>query len=576
MAGQAEPLHVAGVSIPGLPLIVVGHNEHVAWGFTNLGADVQDVYIESLRGSGNTQEFEAVDGSWQPVIHLQEHIAVSHGVDQQLDVVATRHGDTVTPLLDPVLTKADRSLSLRWTLYDPTVLQLPVLAIAQAHDWPSFLQAFSGFGGPAQNVVYADDQGHIGYHAVGRVPLRGPAVRVAAQDIPDDLASPITPRSSTESPVIRKVPGALAGSGIQAPAAPVAAQLSGPLSPVPLVPSAAHEWSGYIPFDQLPQIYDPPGGVIATANARIVPDDYAYPVTLNWAAPYRNERIWHVLAHRTGLKVEDMPAIQIDIYSDLDHVLAQRLSYALDHSGTVTTKHGAGSQKTLHQAADLLRTWNGRVTTDSSAAYIVNAVKAVLWPMLLESHLQPAASGARTPPLEINAMYVWGERDYALEQILMHQPPRWLPAGYSSWDDFLTAAVTRALVESRAPSDLAGWHYGSTHTLDIEAPIFAQSALLRKFVGARTGTGEQPQSGDGTTVKQVGHTFGPSERFTADLSDLDHSTLNVVLGQSGNPLSPYYMDQFQAWLHGNTYALPFTDAAVNKAATHTLTLVPGR
>ncbi len=105
-------------------------------------------------------------------------------------------------------------------------------------------------------------------------------------------------------------------------------------------------------------------------------------------------------------------------------------------------------------------------------------------------------------------------------------------------------------------------------------PIFDQSQLLKNLLGRPTGTGPQPQSGDGTTVKQVGHTFGPSERFTADLSNLDHSTLNIVAGQSGNPFSQWFLNQFPAWYHGTTYQFPFTDAAVTQAATHTLTLTP--
>jgi penicillin amidase len=134
--------------------------------------------------------------------------------------------------------------------------------------------------------------------------------------------------------------------------------------------------------------------------------------------------------------------------------------------------------------------------------------------------------------------------------------------------------VLRGLQEGKAPGDLAKWRYGSIHTLDVEHPIFDQSQALRDLLGRRTGTGVLPQSGDGTTVKQVGHSFGPSERYTADLSDLDHSTLNIVLGESSNPDSPWFMDQFQAWYRGTTFALPFSQGAVNSATTHTLTLMP--
>ena len=132
-SAEESNLHVAGVSIPGLPLIVVGHNAHIAWGFTNLGADVQDVYIETLRGTGAQQpEFQTPDGAWQPVVHLPEIIAVKHGRDVILDVLATRHGQTLTPILTPVLPSTKpAAFALRWTLYDPANLELPTLHIAQ-------------------------------------------------------------------------------------------------------------------------------------------------------------------------------------------------------------------------------------------------------------------------------------------------------------------------------------------------------------------------------------------------------------------------------------------------------------
>ena len=567
LAASESDLHVSGVSIPGLPLIVVGRNAYIAWGFTNLGADVQDVYIETLRGEGSGQQFQAPDGAWQPVVHLPETIAVKHGASVTLDVLATRHGETLTPILTPVLKDETRPLALRWTLYDPTVLELPTLQIAQAHDWPSFLAAMAHFGGPAQNAVYADDQGHIGYHALGRIPLRGPGNATTATLDPN-LASPVAPTDPNLSAPLTKRDSPLAPTGIAAPGAPSAPQLSGPVSPVPLAPSPAHEWTGYIPFDQLPQVFDPAGGVIATANARVAPDDYPYPIALNWAAPYRNERIWHVLAGRKGLLPTDMLGIETDVYSDFDHVLAQRLAYALDHSPRLASGNKDGRTQSLRQAADLLRNWNGRMTVDSPAAALVSAVHATLWPMLLSAHLQ-----GPLPP-EPGALYIWGERDYALEQLLQHQPPRWLPAGTTDWNDFLTAAVDRALVESRAPADLSTWRYGTTHTVDIEAPVYEQSQLLRMLLGSPTGTGAQPQSGDTTTVKQVAHTFGPSERLTVSLGNPDQTTLNIVAGQSGNPASQWFLDQFPAWLRGTTFPSPFTAAAVQAATTHTLILQP--
>jgi penicillin amidase len=533
---------------------------------------VQDIYIERTRGTGAGEEFAAADGSWQPVLHLEEKIKVKHGLNETLEVRATRHGEAITPILTPLLAGETRQLALRWTIYDPATVRLPVEAIAKAGDWTSFLAAFAQFGGPTQNVVYADDQGHIGYHAMGRVPTRGEANRAARTELPADVAAPAEQGAAVVSPgavspTIVAVPDPLAGTAIKAPAQPAAAMLSGALSAVPVSPGGAHEWSGYIPFEQMPQVYDPPGGVIATANARVAADDFEYPITLNWAAPYRNERIWHLLQGRRGLTPADMLAIEMDVDSAFDKMLAERLAYGLDHSPALNgTGYAAEEAKRLHQAADLLRGFNGRMAVDSPAAALVAEAHGLLWPMLLGPHLRPGEDTTRS--------YVWHEKDYALEQVLMHAPPRWLPQAYANWDDFLAAVVARALEEGKAPGDLAKWRYGSFHTVDVEHPVFARSLLLRRLLGMRTGTGELPQSGDATTVKQVGHTFGPSERFTADLGDLDRSTLNLVLGESGNVASPWFMDQFAGWYAGRTFGLAFSDGAVGAAATHRLTLEP--
>ncbi|WP_348268530.1 penicillin acylase family protein [Edaphobacter sp. DSM 109919] len=504
--------HVAGVTLPGYPFVIVGHNDHIAWGFTNLGADVQDIYIEHTRGTGSAAEYESSDSNWHPILHQREVIHVLHHSDVILDVAATQHGGVATPLISNLFPRETRSLSLRWTIYDPSNITPSFLSIDSAIDWPSFTAAFSTFGGPAQNVVYADDHGNIGYHAAGRIPIRGSLTQpTALSPVPTDALDP------------------------------------------------THEWAGYIPFDQLPQSFDPPGGVLATANARVTADGYPFPITLNWAAPYRNERIWKVLSSRDHLTPADMLALQTDVYSDLDHVIAQRLAYAIDHSQT--------KDKRIRQAADILRKWNGNVDVTAAAPAIVDATRAALWPLLLNPHLGPHPGGSA-------ALYTWSEKPYAEEQLIMHTPARWLPPTYANWDELLTAAVAQGLIESHAPFNLTKWQYGQSHVVNIEHPIFAQSRLLQRLVGIPTGTKPQPQSGDTTTIKQVGRSFGPSERFTADLSNFDDSTLNIVLGQSGNLTSPWFMDQWPAWYKGTTFNLPFSKIATDAAATHTLTLTP--
>jgi penicillin amidase len=517
---KAPGFHVGGVTLPGTPFVIVGHNDHIAWGFTNTGADVQDLYIEQTRGKGDEQEFEAADGSWHPMLHQREVIHVKGAADVVLDVAASQHGGMATPIVSGLYEHEKRAIALRWTIYDPANISSPFYAVNAAKDWTSLLAAMAGFGGPSQNLQYADDQGHIGYHATGKIPVRGSMTAPAALN-----AGPVDGRDPS------------------------------------------HEWVGYIPWEQMPQAFDPPRGMVATANSRIAPDGYLYPITLDWADPYRNERIWKVLGAKTGLVPADMLALQTDVYSDIDRVIAQRMAYAVDHSDVGDGKRS----KRLKQAADLLRVWDGTVAVDSPAAAIVDAARAAFWPLILTPQLGGQTGDKLAETLEL---YSWGEKAYAEEQIIVHEPARWLPVKYKDWNALLTAAVEQGMKESGAPDDLAKWQFGKSHQVDIEHPIYSQSALLQEVLGMRTGTGAHPQSGDGSTVKQVGHTFGPSERLTVDFSDLDQSTLNLVLGESANPASEWFMDQWPAWYGGTTFAMPFSDLAVKAATKHTLTLVP--
>jgi penicillin amidase len=488
---QGAPVyHAAGVTLPGLPFVIAGHNEHVAWGFTALMADVQDLYIEKLDGKGN---YQAPDGSWKALVVDHELIHVRGGKDVLLDVQSTGHG----PLLNPALPKEKRPIALKWTLYDPALNALPLYQLNVASNWTEFSAALGAWCWPTQNVVYSDDQGHIAYQSVGRVPLR---------------------------------PAGLISVPIQ---------------------DGAHEWQGYIPFEQMPNALDPPSGFLATANSRVTTDKSPYMLTLDWVDPYRVECIYKSLEGRDQLKPADLLAVQTDIYSEVDQEMGQRFAYAIDHTDGVDDR--------LRQAADLMRSWDGRLTTDSAAASIITQARQALWPLILEPKLGKAA-----------AYYRWDESNFAEEEIVMHAKADWLPSAYKNWDALLTEAVRKGMKNGKAPGDVAKWTYGSWHVVDIEHPL----ASFLPLIGRIAGTGPQPLSGDTTTVKQVGRDFGPSQRFTMDWSNIDGSTEDIVLGESGNPLSAYFRDQWADYYGGTTFALPFTQPAVAAQTRHTLRLLP--
>jgi penicillin amidase len=406
------------------------------------------------------------------------------------------------PLLNPLFAKETRPISLRWTLYDPALDSVPIYGMNKAANWDQFSAAIGAWCWPTLNLVYSDDANHIAYHAIGKVPAR---------------------------------PNGLSGKPIT---------------------DNEHEWQGYIPFDELPFSVDPPSGILATANSRVTPNDTKFPITLEWVDPYRAERVYMDLRGREKLSREDMLAIQTDVYSEVDQELAHRFAYAIDRA--------AATDARLKQAADLLRSWDGRMSTDSAAASIIFRTRQALWPMILEPKLGK----------DIDA-YSWSEKNFAEEEIIMHgsssaTPSPWLPNAYKDWDTLLAEAVRRGLANGHAPADLSQWNYGQWHVVDLEHPIFQ----MLPFVKGWSGTGEQPLSGDTTTVKQVGRAFGPSQRFTMDWSAPDDSTENIVLGQSGDPLSPWFNDQWSTWYGGTTFALPFSQSAVATQTAHTLTLVP--
>ena len=597
-ADGPTPLSVEGFTLPGVPFVIVGRNANVAWAFTNSGADVQDILIEHLRGTGSSTEYERPDHTWAPVAHHSELIRVRAGRNLTLDVLTTTHtiGNTSiqTPIISPLLKSEHRALALAWTLYDPSTLTAPFLSIDTAADTPSLVAAFSSFSIPSQNLLYADAH-HIGYHLLGRIPIRGPATQrprstepfvlpnpTPAEDEDDESGNPtsgiphphaILASFSQHSTQQLTQPSPSAQNLPTLPTAPYT--IGSPISPVPVdALDPAQAWSGYIPYDALPSVQDPTSGILATANARIVPDDYPYAITLDWSDPYRVERIHHLLAAAIAsgvpLTPADMLRIQTDIHSEFDLLVAQRLAYALDHS-SLTHK-----DPRLLQAANLLRNWNGDLTLNSSAATIVAVVEPQLWPMLLAPQIQAHHQIHNRAPLsneQITALihlYLWEEDRTALEQILQNTPARWLPPAFPNWNDFLTTAVERGLRAANAPRDLSAFPYGPHHPVDIAHPIFGSHSPVSTLLGVPTGTGPHPNSGDATTIKATGHAFGPSERFTADLSNPDNTRANITTGESGNPASPWFLDQFLPWLNGTTFTLPLD----HPAQLHTLTLTP--
>jgi penicillin amidase len=259
-----EPgLDVSGVSLAGLPLVIIGHNERIAWGMTNTGPDVQDLYIESFNPRDPNKYLR--NGQWVNAEVRDEVIKVRGQRDYHLTVKVTRHGPVISH-------DGNRDLALRWTALEPRAIRLPFLRINQASNWQEFTAALRDFTVPMQNFVYADVDGNIGYYAAGLVPVRKQG----------DGAAPVP--GSTDD----------------------------------------HDWIGFIPFDDLPHSFNPKTGMIATANGRVVPDSYTFFITAKWDAPYRTARIFQLLREGNSFTPSDMLRIQTDIQTLEDEWLAKQ------------------------------------------------------------------------------------------------------------------------------------------------------------------------------------------------------------------------------------------------------------
>lgn len=298
---QAPGLNVTGASLPGAPAVIIGHNDHFAWSNTNLHFDVSDLYKEQTNLPAGVARFE---NSLERLRVEQEVIAVRGSRPVTIAVISSRHG----PIMGA---EGNQQLALRWTATDPGGFTFPFLELNMAKNWNEFRAALSRFAGPAQNYVYADREGNIGYQAAGRLPIR----EGFSGDVPADGAS------------------------------------------------GKFEWKGYIPFEDLPSYYNPPSGFVVTANENPFPASYRYPVSGYFSPHYRAAQIHSRLRKRTKWDAPGMASIQRDVYSAFHHFLARELARVGKARGSANPK--------MAEAGDLLATWNGLMEPDAPQPYIV-------------------------------------------------------------------------------------------------------------------------------------------------------------------------------------------------------------
>jgi penicillin amidase len=483
--------NVKGFALPGAPLVVVGHNDRIAWGFTNDGADVLDLYIETFNPA-NPDEYR-VNGQWQKADVSDEIIKVRGEPDVHMKLVVTRHGPVVHQ-------EGDKGYAMRWTVLDPGALCSFYNWLGKAQNWDEFREIAKNIWGPAQNVVYADVDGNIGYIMAARVPVR----KKGHGEVPV--------RGDTDD----------------------------------------HEWTGYIPFEQLPQSFNPDSGLIVTANAKVVGPEYKSFLTENWEEPYRTARIYDLLHNRNELRPEDMLRVQTDIFSFPHLFMAGQLVAA---AKTVPPKDDR-AKKLIQQAKD----WNGMADANLPVVSFLNEALYRTLHLILEPHL-----GDDTD------VYQWRKIAF-LQRILTERPARWLPSDYQNYDQLLSAAADQAvqrLQERTHDNDPDDWQWQRFNSLEMFHAI-GREGILRKLLSISN----QPQSGTLFSPRAASPHDGPSERFVANLANWDESIILITGGESGQPGSEHYRDQFHYWFEGKPIYGPFSDAAENNVKKHTLILKP--
>jgi penicillin G amidase len=522
--------NVIGAGEPALPGVAVGHNDDIAWGFTIFGLDQQDLYLEELNPKQPLQY--ATENGWQPMQVSNETIAVRGAAPMQVQIKFTRHG--------PVLWEdGRRALALRWVGDEPgSAGYLASLALDRARNWQDFEAAMPRWKVPSENIVYADRAGNIGEHSTGLAPWR---------------------KNWTG---LLPVPG-----------------------------NGQYEWAGFLRNDELPHSFNPAAGFVATANQRMVPQDYPYAVGFEWADPVRFQRITQVLEEAKSrgqkLQVADMQNLQSDVVS----LLARDLQ-ALLRGAHLSAQNSAAERASLQMMLD----WDGVLRADSpqaalfefwlrelqkelAARLVPESARAALGDLtrvrLRRELMQPRAEvfGAARNGAAGGGAAGGGAAGGAAGGAVDAGAD---PAGLR--DALLLTTLGHAreqLIAARGPDDKQ-WAWGALHTVTFRHALDglpATAALFDRGPLRRSGDGEAVQA-TSFSRNSLEQTAGASYREIFDLADWDASVGINVPGQSGQPSAKHYDDLLPLWLEGRYFPLSYSKQAVDTVTSDVLDLRP--
>jgi penicillin amidase len=515
---QAGDLHLSGITFPGIPGVIAGHNQNVAWGFTNGFPDVQDLYMEHLQRTRDGRVQYEFKGQWQDAQVIQEVISIKGRPPVTEEVVMTHHGPIINQLAPDF--SGEQPLALRWVSLEPSNMIDSILKMSLAQDCSQFLDALRTWDSPAQNTVFADTKGNIAYKLPGKIPIRS------------------------------KGDGRL---------------------PVPGW-TGEYEWSGYIPYDELPYLFNPPQGFIVTANNRVVWENYPYHLSYDYCTGNRAQRITELIKEKGKISIADIQAMHFDQVS----VSARKFAALVGQLETQDPE--------LQIVLTRLRSWDGNLASESPEASVYEVMSQRLIQSLLRGKLgklaEYYAGTGITPVLAEGSILGERAREW-LDQILDMSDSPWYALGNGANREEVLKDSLRETVDYLKQTlgpGIENWSWGKLHSLVFSHPLGAVKPLDKLF-----NRGPYPLGGDFDTIWATGSSrtdltkssiVGPPFRFIADLSNWENCLGLLTPGQSGQPTSPHYDDNIQAWFTGDYHPMYYNSEEVQKAAKDILTLLP--
>ena len=509
-------IDVSGVCLPGMPLPVIGQNASCAWGFTNVMVDDIDFFTETTDPERPNQYL--VDGEWKNMTLRKEIIPLPDGKDSTIVVRETVHGPVISDL-HTMLKKGNAVVSMCWTGREITYELEAMFGFAKMHNWSDFSEAVKKFSVPGQNIVWADTAGNIGWRPAVIIPIR-------------KNGSSLLPRDGSDS---------------------------------------QWDWKGYVPFDEMPYLFNPPEGAIATANNKTVDDDYPYYISNLWTDPSRAIRIKELLGNRTGLTVRDMENIQTDVVSVYAKEMVPKWLPLLPEPTNEPEK----------AAIDFLKKWDGAESADSPATLVFQAMLRQCMIHVYKDELDAIGPDAFAAYLDL-PMIPLRNLQWTMEADSSNWIDNILTPDYKETrEDIVTAAFHDAMkdIGQRVGTSPGSWSWGAVHTLSHPHSMGSVSLLNWLF---KLNVGPFPNGGSSTTINNGEYrllnpyqqVLGPSMRRIVNFDNLNKTQMILPTGESGLPGSPHYADQAQMYISGQYRTTWFDENSIKSMNMDHLLLIP--